>query len=178
DSQRRVLGLDLQLHVAIGSEPERLEAPVLAAIRAEHVLHAFDRLAVDLVAVALEPTLVLERLRIGQADRAALATTRLQHRVGVREVSLVEQEPAVGACGHHEIALALEERLARVDAARAADASEAYGFLLHRRDGARSELPASCVTGEVGAAKLGSLAAGPAPGGRGGPGGAGGGDLP
>ena len=76
----------------------------------------------------------------------------------------------MGACGHHEIALALEETLARVDAARAADASEAYGFLLHRRDGARSELPASGLAGEVGAAKLGPLAAGPAPGHRGWPG--------
>jgi hypothetical protein len=60
EAERLVCGLDFELHEAVGSEPERLEAATLPAIEAELVTDTGDRLAIDLVPVALVPLRVLE----------------------------------------------------------------------------------------------------------------------
>ncbi len=90
DAQRLISRLDLRLDVAVGAEPESLEAPMITAIGPKHVFDADDGLALDLVAVPLLASRVEKSLGVGQRTALPTPAAGVQHRVGVREVRLIE----------------------------------------------------------------------------------------
>ena len=146
DDQRLVPGLDIELHVAVRPEPEALEAAVHAASGTDHVLHADRRLALDLVAIPLVPLRVLQALGVGEVHAAPRTSARLQNGVGIRQVRLVEQGLCLGVRGNHQVAGAPQEGVAGSHPLRPPYHGEADVRLLHRRDGARHELPAAAFS--------------------------------
>ena len=130
---------------------------MLAPSGPEHVLDSEYGLALDLVAVSLVPLRVLQGFRVGEGHGAPHTSARLQHGVGIRQVRLVEQHGRARVGRDHEIALALEEGIARRDPLRAPNGGEANDLLLHRRNGTGHELPQPGFAGDGGPADLGTL---------------------
>ena len=152
--------LDLELHVAVGSEPERLEAATLAAIEVKLVTDTGDRLAIDVVAIALVSLSILECFGVDEPDGASRTTTRLENGECIGEVPLVEQNNCPCLCRHDEVARSSEEAGIRRDSVTAPNGVEPYGRLLHRWDRTRHELPAARFPERIAGAKLRAVGAG------------------
>ena len=152
--------LDFELHVAVGSEPERLEAATLPAIEAELVTDTGDRLAIDLVAIALVSLCILECFGVDEPDGAARTATRLEDGECIGEVSLIEQNNRPGLCGHDEVARSPQEAGIGRDPLTAPNGREPYRRLLHRRDRTRHELPAARFAEGIARAELRAVGAG------------------
>ena len=116
DAQRLVRRLDLHLHVAVGAEPERLEAAALSPPSGRNT--------------SLTPTIVLPSISLRlpflpcasfsasayvRLTRAPRTPARLEHGVGVGEVRLVEQEHGPGPRRDHQVAVAPQEAVAGRD---------------------------------------------------------------
>ena len=146
DGQGGGRGLDGDLHVAIGAPPQRAEEAAFAPVGQEPVAQPRDRLAFDLVAIALLALLAVgppfaQRLGVGERYGGAGAAARHDLRVGRREVSAIERGRHLAAGRHRPARGAGEQRRRGRGPLGTGDAREPLLAIVHVRDRARHEEP-------------------------------------
>ena len=99
ERQRVGGGLDVEIEIAPGAPPERLENAVLAAVGEEAVVEAVGLAVTYVVAVAFVLVLVVERFGVGEADLRALSAGDGEARIGGGEGLAVEEDVERGFVG-------------------------------------------------------------------------------
>ena len=90
--ERLVAGVDVEVEIAPGAPPERLEGAMLAAVGEEAVGQAKGLAVADLVTVAFVMVLVVEGFGVGENDLRALAAGDGELRIGGGEGFAVEEQ--------------------------------------------------------------------------------------
>ena len=108
ERQRLVAGCDVEVEIAPGAPPERLEGAMRAAVGKKAVADAEGRAVAYFVAIALVFVFVVERLRVGEPDLRALAAGDGEQRIGGGEGLAIEKNVDVGVGGNRGRDAAME----------------------------------------------------------------------